>query len=327
MELSFIEKENKNPWNDFLIRHQGSFLQSFEWGEFQKMLSKKVWRMELREREKTLLQAQIIKEKRFFKSYLYLPYGPIFNLETSLSDREKALSVLLENIQSLAHKEKAFFFRVEPISPLFSISGFDFQNPAVRTQPQKTMVLDLGKTEEELLRSFRKRTRYNIRLAEKKGVEIKISDRYSDIFYKLLKKTKERQGFRSYPEIYYKKLFRVNNDYFKVNLFLAEYQNEVIVASIIIFFDGRATSLHTGSDSEYSAFKAPYLLRWKTILEAKKRGYKEYDLWGIDEKKWPGVTHLKKSFRGREVEYGPAEDIVFEQNWYKIYKIIRKLII
>ena len=71
---------------------------------------------------------------------------------------------------------------------------------------------------------------------------------------------------------------------------------------------------------------APHLLQWEQIKEAKKRGCIEYDFWGIDDKKWPGVTRFKRGFGGREINYPNAHDLVFQPIWYLIYKIARKIL-
>lgn len=326
MEFNFVHEEKKEAWDDFLIKNKGSFLQSFEWGIFQEKLSKQVWRIEIKKEDKPAMEAQIIGEKLSFKKYFYIPYGPVFNTENSSEENTKAFRFFLEKIKELAEKEKIVFLRIEPISALPEFPEFNFQNSIKRIQPKKTLILSLENSEENLLENFHQKTRYNIKLAEKKAVEIKILSNYSDIFYKLLKRTKERQGFCSYPEEYYKKLLQVNGSHFKVNLFTAEYQSKIIVASIIIFFGERIISLHTGSDYQYRTVKGAHLLRWKTILEAKKMKFKEYDMWGIDEKKWPGLTYLKRGFGGKEFEYGPAKDVVFQDGWYWVYKIIKKLL-
>jgi lipid II:glycine glycyltransferase (peptidoglycan interpeptide bridge formation enzyme) len=100
----------------------------------------------------------------------------------------------------------------------------------------------------------------------------------------------------------------------------------MIVASIVVFFGKRVTSLHTGSNYVYRKEKGPHLLRWKVILAAKEKGYKEYDFWGINEKKWPGLTYFKKGFGGKGLEYPQGKDIIFQDNWYKIYKTLKKII-
>jgi lipid II:glycine glycyltransferase (peptidoglycan interpeptide bridge formation enzyme) len=70
---------------------------------------------------------------------------------------------------------------------------------------------------------------------------------------------------------------------------------------------------------------APFLLQWGAVLKAKERGMKWYDFWGIDEKKWSGVTRFKKRFGGKEVSYPPASDLVLSKFWYKIYKTSKAL--
>ena len=71
---------------------------------------------------------------------------------------------------------------------------------------------------------------------------------------------------------------------------------------------------------------APYLLQWEQIKEAKKRGCIEYDFWGIDDKKWPGVTRFKKGFGGQEITYPGAFDLIFQPIWYRLYKIAKRII-
>jgi lipid II:glycine glycyltransferase (peptidoglycan interpeptide bridge formation enzyme) len=159
----------------------------------------------------------------------------------------------------------------------------------------------------------------------RKGVKIKVSEAYSDIFYNLLEKTKIKQKFASHSQNHYKKIFDIASEDFKVKMISAEYQNKVIVAGIVIFFANQVISLHTGSDYGFRAFKSSELKHWKTFILAKALGYKLYDFWGIDEKKFPGVTTFKKGFNGQEIEYPSAVDIVLNNNLYWAYTILRKI--
>lgn len=324
MEFNFVKDDKRDIWNEFVIENNGSFLQSFEWGEFQKQFLHKVWRIEANKNGGNFLQAQVIKEKIFPITYFYIPYGPVFSKYSSLEEREEFFNLFLKEIGKLAKREGALFLRIEPTVSLPKIENFSFRNSLKRNQPQRTLTLNLEKPENELLENMRAKTRYNIGLARRRGVEIKISDDYSDIFYRLIRKTRERQGFSSYTEEHYKNFFKISNG-FKVKMFLAEYQEKVIVASIVVFFGDRVISLHTGSDYEYRALKGADLLRWNVILYAKKMGYKTYDFWGIDEKKFPGVTDFKKGFGGDEAEYPLGVDVIFNNIWYQIYTIIRKV--
>ncbi len=318
MEINFIDKNKKEEWNDFLIKNNGSFLQSFEWGELQGQVE----RLEIGKGGKKLLQAQIIKEKVPLFSYFYIPYGPIFSQDISLEEKKESFIALTENI---AKKEKTVFLRLEPSVFLPETDIFNSKIAPRRIQPKKTLILNLEKPEEEILESIHKKTKYNIKLAERKGVKIRVLDDYSNVFFSLLKKTKERQNFISYPEEHYKELFKINSKDFKARMFLGEYQDKIIVASIVVSFGDRMTSLHTGSDHEYRALKGPDLLRWQVIAYGRKLGYKVYDFWGIDDEKFPGVSNFKRGFGGAEIEYPAGIDIVFNNVQYQIYKAMRKI--
>ena len=140
-----------------------------------------------------------------------------------------------------------------------------------------------------------------------------------------MSKTGERKEIGIYSQNYYRKILDIYTDDFQSELFLAKYQGKFIAASIAVFFGKKAVSLHSGLDYQYRTLKAPYLLRWQIISESKKRGFKIYDFWGIDEKKWPGITFFKKSFGGQEIEYGRGIDLVFDKKFYFFYKLLKKL--
>ena len=317
MQIEFIENSKRDYWNDFILKNNGSFIQSFEWGEFQESLSKKIWRIIVRDDENVLLAAQVIKERMKFKNYLYIPYGPIFSSDL-------ALEMLLKRMEELAKEEDCIFLRIEPVSDL--PKNIKLKSTSKRLQPKRTLLVDLTKDEKDIINSFEKRTRYNIRLAEKKGVLVDVLDNYPKDFYGLLSKTKERQEFNSYSESYYEKLSNLNNKGLQTKVFLAKYEGNPVVATLAVFFGNTVTTLHTGFDYNFRSLKAPYLVRWKVILEGKKLGKTKCDFWGIDEKKWPGVTHLKRSFNGNEIEYGDGKDFVFNNVWYFLYRILIKVL-
>lgn len=330
---------NRQDWDRLLVENNGSFLQSFEWGEFQKSLNKKVWRLIIGQDDKIFLIAQIIKETFPFlnKSLLYLPFGPTFSAEftednplkvVSSTTIQKKIQLFLEKTKQIAKQEDALFLLIEPFVGITYEAlpcKFLVCDSQKRIQPQKVLILDLKDTEDEIFNNIAKGTRYNIRLAQRRGVKI-ISDKTSiEKFYNLLKQTSERQRFSIYSKQYFKKLLDVKSNNFKTELFLAEYNNKIISGIIMAFFNKTAISLHSASDYNYRQLKANSLLRWYTILQAKDQGCEKYDFWGIDEKKWPGLTYHKKTFGGTEFAYPKSMDIVFQKNWYNLYKIIRKL--
>lgn len=286
-----------------------SLLQSAHWQEFQKALGFQVWRLN-----------QILVIKRNLplgKNYLYSPRPSIVK------------SDFLEEVRKIAKKEGSIFFKVEPqnnfqFSP--SVGGFNFQISPKQIQPQKTLILDIDKPEEDLLAQMHSKTRYNIRLAEKKGVIIRQDNEQVNSFIELLEQTAQRDKFHLHPREYYRQMIKILGSMGIVKLFLAEYQNKVIAANLISFFGRTAAYLHGASDYNSRSLMAPYLIQWRAILEAKKNGCGYYDFWGIDQQKYPGVTRFKKGFNGQEINYSGSFDLIFQPIWYKIYQIARRLL-
>jgi len=284
-----------------------SFLQSKEWLGFQKSLGRKIWQIE---------GIGVIKNNLpFKKSYLYSPRCPVKVFSESI----------LSKVKEIAKQENAIFFKIESLIDKLEEFGF---KKSTSIQPKKTLILDIAKSEQELLNQMHYKTRYNIKLAEKKRIIIKKQDTrnnnqtYFDDFWRLMQETTKRDKFRPHPKEYYRKMLEIPG----IELFVAEYNGKIIAANIMVFYDKQAIYLHGASDYEHRNLMAPHLLQWEQIQEAKKRGCIEYDFWGIDENKWPGVTRFKKGFGGCSISYPGAFDLVFQPIWYSIYKIARKIL-
>lgn len=311
-------------WDKFIVNNNGSFLQSYEWGEFQKAIGRKVRRIEQGD-----LRAQVIKhELPFGKSYLYLPKGPV--VENRKKNYNRELGILAGKISEIAKQENSVFCKIEP-EVSYSFSGFENKIKASSSlQPRKTLLLNLAPGEESILSQMHSKTRYNIRLASRKGVEFEeISGERKcalDRFWNLLKQTAERDNFKPHTKEYYYRMCQILGKAGMLEIFAAKYKNKIIAANLIVFFGDKAVYLHGASDHNYRKLMAPYLLQWGAILEAKRRGVKHYDFWGVDEKKWPGVTRFKKGFGGKEVSYPLASDIVFSNFWYGAYNISKKIL-
>ena len=188
--------------------------------------------------------------------------------------------------------------------------------------------MDLDKGEEELLKSMHQKTRYNIRLADKKGVKIKFnkSDKDLDSFWQLLQETTNRDKFSAHSKSYYQEMLSLDNVY----LALAEYEGEVLAANIIMPWGNTTTYLHGASSNKFRNVMAPYLLQWETIKKAKKEGFQYYDFWGIapegssKEKSWAGITRFKRGFGGKEIKYLGTYDFIVNSFWYRLYELVRK---
>lgn len=316
---------DKTEWNNFLLSQPtqtGIFLQSAEWLDFQEIVGHKTWRLASVGEQKNIsaLCGLIEKNIKFGRKYFYLPRGPIEKRELGNKDRE----LLVEKIVDIAKKENAIFLRLEPAAKL-QVTRYKLQEVS-HVQPEHTLVLDLAKSEDELLSEMHEKTRYNIRLSEKKNLTLKDGN-FKD-FWKLMEETTKRDKFSAHSEKYYETMLREirgnGKSEMKTELKMVYFENRPVAAAIIGYFGDTATYLHGASSHEYRNLMAPYLLHWEIIKEAKKIGYKYYDFWGIDEKKWPGVTRFKKGFGGFEINYPGAFDLSTSKFWYKLYNLAKK---
>ena len=355
MKILLLKKENKEKWNKFILENRGSFLQSFEWGEIQERLGRKVFRMWLVDENidegAPIFSAQIIKhDLPFGKNYLYIPHGPIYRFgiiekieeiykkeninpeEIFLNKKANYFDDFLVAVKKLCQEEKSIFFKMEPVlkSEFHKkmILKTELKLSDKEIQPSQTIILDLEKSEEELMAEMKPKTRYNIRLAQKHGVEIRRCDSDDgecfDKFLELMSETAERDGFHLHEKENYKKILELRSDNFKNDIYVALLDGEVLATAMINFFNDKAVYLHGASSSEHRNVMAPYLLHWEIIKDAKSNGIKKYDLWGISEK-WPGVTRFKQGFGGKEIKYIGAFDLVVDRMWYLIYSLMRRI--
>jgi lipid II:glycine glycyltransferase (peptidoglycan interpeptide bridge formation enzyme) len=310
--------KNKQEFNDFVASRQYSqFLQSYDWAEFQERLGNRVLPLLVADDTgRTTASALFIKKRipALNQYYWYCPRGPVMDDSTH---HKECYSALLDHLRRIAGREKIVFSRWDPLTPL---SDNEFKPiKTIDIQPPRTILLDLSLDEEELLVGMHQKTRYNIRLASRKGVKVREAGAEEfDKFWGLMEATADRDGFRLHGRDHYQEMLEAAPRIFR--LFLAEYENRVIAGNIVAFFGDTVTYVHGASDHEYRRVMAPYALQWKVISLAKDQNFRYYDLYGIDENKWPGVTRFKRGFGGKEVQYPGTYDIVFSDFWYKIYR-------
>ncbi len=303
---------NKKQLNGFVSQQKHSqFLQSYEWGELQDS----VLRYGIEDNGKIIFALSLFEKKLpMNKKYFYSPRIGIKFLN------QKQLEFLFVEITKILKKEKAIFWRFEPRSR-FPISNFQF--PIFKTidiQASQTNILNLDRSEDEILKNMHQKTRYNIRLAERKDVKVRIGNKNDfDKFWEIMNETKNRDGFRLHARKYYEKM--LNLDF--IELIAAEFQGEIIAANIVSYFGDMASYLHGASSNKQRNIMAPFAIQWFTIKRAKEKGCKYYDFNGIDEFKWPGVTRFKKGFGGGDIVYPGAYDLIINKQAYIVYKTMR----
>lgn len=248
----------------------------------------------------------------------------------------------MTQLLDLAKTNNAGWIRIEPASEdilkaIKNNTGYKVVRAPHDMQPRELLIIDIKKSEEEMLVQMKPKTRYNIKLAEKKGIKTRSVERteknekYIEEFLRLVAVTAERNKITSHPENYYKKMFEsIPSDILK--LYIAEYENKIIAANLVIFFGNTCTYLHGSSDDEYRNVMAPYMLQWQQIRDAISSGYSLYDFGGVktDEEgnnNWKGITRFKTGFSpaAKPTKLPGSYDIIINPIKYYLYIFIQKI--
>jgi peptidoglycan pentaglycine glycine transferase (the first glycine) len=299
-----------------------SFLQTVSWQKFQESVGHPTWRL-----ESSALQATVVKhDVALKKNYLYIPHGPVIMVEKMRGVRNE-MTQFVEAITKLGRAQNAMFVKIEPqndvVVEFLYDAGAKLRRSSKALQPTQSVVIDLSQSEEQLLSKMHHKTRYNINLGERKGLTFEEGGD-SNIFWNLLQKTTEHDKFASHSKQYYQKLLALDGE-LQVKLFFVKFQQKPIAGVIVLTHGDQAYYLHGAMDRDYRNLMAPYFMHWQVMRSLQNQGCTAYDLWGIDAKKWPGVTRFKLGWGGKQIEYPGAFDLVLKPIWYDIYRIVRKL--
>ncbi|MDP2671421.1 MAG: peptidoglycan bridge formation glycyltransferase FemA/FemB family protein [bacterium] len=315
MEVKLVE--SRQDWKNFLLyQDPNSFLQSWDWGDFNQALGKEVFRLGIYSQKELVGICLLIKEKLRFATALYSPRGPVIDWQ-----KKEVFKAFVKKASELGREEKVDFVKLEPNllagkenEKLFRTFGF--KRAINFIQAETVWVLDLDKTEEEMLYSMRKTTRYLIRDEEKKGVKVEASRNPGEVeeFARLLNQTSFRKGFSNHSKDYYQKQFEILAKDDQMLVFKSVKSGHVQAMSIVAYYGEAAYYLHGASRPGEGS--VGYLLQWEAIKEAKRRGMKYYNFWGVAAENefkprhpWYGFTLFKTGFGGRRVEYLRAQDL------------------
>ncbi len=324
--------DSKEIWEKFsLAATPNNFLQSFNWGEFNAALGKKFWRLGIYDSETLVGICFIVKIETRLGNYLYVPRGPI---ATNFSSQ--LLADLVIYLKQIAKEENCIFIKIEPSIEETSENNALFKNQGfVRAvtfvQVEDAWLIDLSKSEEELLAEMRKTTRYLVRNEAKNGVKIEISDKQGDAekFVDLLFSTASRKNFVNHPRDYYLKQFEILSKDNEMRILKAVKDGKILAMAMISFYGEIASYLHGASVQ--TSESVGYSLQWEAIREAKKRGMKYYNFWGVVKDKhfypghpWYGFSLFKRGFGGFKHTYLRAQDLALSPQ-YTLYRLAEKL--
>lgn len=343
--MDIIEIANKDEWENFLSQcSEKTFLHSWNWGEFNKTMGEKIWRFGMYNSEKLIGAVLVTKISARRGTFLFIPHGPVLIEGLEIKDKKDILQLLLLSIENIAKEERASFVRIAPILERTQENVNLFKDSVAREapihmHPEVTWELGIALPEDQLLMGMRKTTRYLIRQAEKNpDIEIVKSNKIEDLkfFWPVYSKTARRHRFVMFSEKYLKTEFESFIKDKEILLFLGKYKNQVVSAAIFIFWQDMCFYHHAGSLSKYNKIPVSYLLQWEAIKEAKARGCKTYNFWGIapgienesDAQKskhpWAGLSLFKMGFGGQKKEYVKTQDFVISAKYWLNY-IIEKI--
>ncbi len=330
--MPVIEIKDRQLLNNFISRQpDGSLFQTWEWGEFQQAAGFKIWRLGIIEGEELTAAATVLKyDMPGNRWYLYAPRF-IQNVK-----RKTQNAKLLENIKEIGRKENCLFFRFDSLIADSADKSWLKELGAVKApkeiQPRNTIMVDLAPAEDNVLAQMKSKWRYNIRLAEKKGVTVRESIAADDLdeFYRLAEITARRDKFHIHEKGYYQSLLKILGPAGYAKLFIAEYRQKVLAAILVSFYRETATYMHGVSGNEERNLMAPHLLQWRAMQAAKHNGCRKYDLYGVApagvvDHPWSGITRYKEGFGGQRVDYIGAYDIVYRLFWYQAMKMAMKV--
>lgn len=336
-----LNETEQEFFNQFIAGHpKGHLLQTWEWGEVKAKTGWEPIRLMLYRGEEPVAAISMLKRRipGIGKSILYAPRGPVARI-----DDYEVLDRLWQAVRQVGKKEGAIMLKIDPdvpvaekefkayldragFRPAKTAEGFD------GTQPRFVFRLNITPSEEELFAAFHSKTRYNVRLAARRGVTVRITHNKEGLktFYEILKITAERDRFliRSYE--YFVALWDllVENDLAAV--FLAEYEGKVIAGTLALILGEKAWYLYGASSNEHRNVMPNYLLQWEMIKWAKGRGCTMYDFRGVsgdlsEDNPLYGLYRFKKGFNGVFTEFVGEYDLVLAPFYYHLWNVAEPL--
>jgi peptidoglycan pentaglycine glycine transferase (the first glycine) len=329
---SIDRSEDRAGWDQPLATISGGhLLQSWAWGELKADFGWRVHRLSVGSAAAQVLFRPL---PAGLGSIAYVPKGPLVDFDDAPGVRR-----LLDAIRPVARRQRAVCLKIEPnrdedrhLSEQLRALGFRLSPHEV--QPRRTILVDLDVDPDTILARMKQKTRYNIRLAERKGVRVRAGDEADlDAFYGLMERTSERDGFGIHSKAYYEAVHRLFVSSGHGQLLLADYDGQLLAGLVVLAHGDTAIYMYGASSDEERQRMPTYLLQWKAMRWAMEHGCRVYDLWGVPDEDedtleagftersdglW-GVYRFKRGFGGHLVRTTGAWDLVYAPLRYWAY--------
>ena len=333
-ELSIQEKDTYN----IIVSHP---LQSWEWGAFREKTGVEVNRFGTFSNNALREGFQV-----FFHSIPKTPFTIGYIPRGALITKE-----MLAELERIGDYHNCIFVKLEPNVSIndpmllkipgaetFSAKRFALQHPKLKVSKKPlftpfTFQIDLTKPEEALLSQMNQKTRYNIRLAQKKGVTIQEdnSEKAFEIYLKLTMETTKRQKFFAHNETYHRTMWQILKPSGIAHLLTATYNQKIITTWILLLFNNTLYYPYGASSNNHREVMASNLMMWEAIKWGKAQGAALFDLWGAlgpnpnPKDNWYGFHRFKAGYGGKLVEFIGSYDYVLKPALYPIYNVAEKM--
>lgn len=325
------EEKYKEAWN----RKVNHVLQTWEWGEIKKRYGNKIYRLGVFDSQKRLVKGYLftLHNLPLGKSIINFARGewPEPDILKFLYQKTKHLNCLFTKLEPSVLIDEAGKYKIPLLNRCWSQNNLNYVLSNSRIFAQHTFIVDLGFSEIELFSFMKSKTRYNIRLAEKKGVQVKDESdnpQAFELFFRLYQETIKRQNYLGHDYNYHKVVWETMLKAKMAKILVAYYEKTPIAAYQLFYFKNTAYYLYGGTSHKYKEVMASNLLMWEAIRQAKEAGYQYFDLWGALEKDynpkhaWAGFHRFKEGYGGIHQSYLPTIDVVFKPIEYKVFSTL-----
>jgi lipid II:glycine glycyltransferase (peptidoglycan interpeptide bridge formation enzyme) len=337
-----IIQPTSTQWDAFVASHpHGHILQTWTWGVLKSHFGWTADRVAATRDDRIVAGAVVLFRPLPLRlgTLAYIPKGPVLDF----ADDDLA-GELLQGLERPLKRNRSILLKIEPDrvdDPAFAarLASIGFRPSLQTVQPPRTIIINIARSDDEILAAMHQKTRYNIRLAAKKDVIVREAQE-SDLpaFNALMQATGERDGFFVHSAEYYETAYRLFVPTGKAKLFVATFEDKII-AGIFVFAQGDRAWYFYGASGEAERQRMPnHALQWAGIQWAKSLGCKEYDLWGVPDEAeatleahylerhddlW-GVYRFKRGFGGRLTRFAGAYDRIYDPLLYKAYELVLK---
>lgn len=331
----------------FVMNHpKGHFMQSPRWAEVKKGWSSEfVVSKDEKGNIKGVMHLLMRKTPVFGYSLMYSPRGPVCDI-----DDEATITDLITQAKALCRQRRCYELKIDPdvkientaYSDVFKKLGFKIDTSITGfsgAQPHFVFRVNIkDRDEEDIMMSFEKQTRKNVRRAVKYGITSRVGTREDiPLLYEMVEETSRRQGFAHRPIEYFYRLYDAYAPNY-MRLYVMEYEGEVCCCSLVMCYGNKVWSVYSGTSDNHREKKATFLMRMEQIRWGLERGCEIYDLMGVpgivpEDNPLYGLYAVKKGFGGELTEFVGEMDLItnkfiyfLAENGEKLYRKLRKTV-